>query len=395
MSRLLPDHERSALARRAGAGLVRLCLLLLCALVPAGAAANMANPVEPGDRVGEPSGDLRSIAITRERLSIDLRPVAERRPARVEAVYRVNNTAGPRRLSLVFVANALTEGERGIWLDGRAVPYQAAAAAPGELPESWRAPQTTPGIGGGEPLEYEVEGEGSLRFSLDLPPGPHEIRVVYPATPTAHSAGDPTIVWQLGYVLAPARQWASFGGLDVEVWLPEGWSAESSPGLRREGDRLVGAWDRVPADALSLAAQAPGPSGGLRYAGIALAGLLGLLAFRWLGGRAGAWLGRRNRRPLWALPVSILLGCLWAVLCMVGVLSVPGMVKDAAGEQAAWTYGYGVAFSGIVLLPLLSLVGPVVVQRAVSRGRRLAAPAAGGAVERAPGRAPHPTRTEN
>ena len=59
----------------------------------------------------------------------------------------------------------------------------------------------------------------------------------------------PTITWQFAYVLAPARAWGGFGGLDVEVLLPHGWRAAYTPDLLRNGDMLRRNFDVVPADA--------------------------------------------------------------------------------------------------------------------------------------------------
>ena len=53
-------------------------------------------------------------------------------------------------------------------------------------------------------------------------------------------------------MLAPARAWDGFGGLDVTVHLPACWAAASRPELARVGDELRGSFDAVPADALAL-----------------------------------------------------------------------------------------------------------------------------------------------
>ncbi|HEX2092650.1 MAG TPA: hypothetical protein VHG28_09625 [Longimicrobiaceae bacterium] len=252
--------------RRPSRGLgAALALAAAVLLVPASARGNMGEPLETGPAhagraAGEPSGGLRSVFIEHERLRIDLRPLAGGGPAEVEAVYRVRNDGAQRTLDLLFVADGLTAGEHGVWVDGRPVP--SAPGQAGALPASWRTPTATPALEGGEAVPYATAGEGTLSFRVTLPPGRHEIRVRYPADASAYyKEGRLTAVRQLAYVLAPARDWAGFGGIDVRVELPRGWRAATEPALRREGSALVGRWDRVPADALAITARQPEPPG--------------------------------------------------------------------------------------------------------------------------------------
>ena len=106
------------------------------------ARANMANPVQAGDPIGEPGGDLRSVYIERETLTIDLRPLrtvtthGDEKPALVvEAVYRVNNRGATVTTDLVFVANALSTPERsGVWRDEKPVRFREARAGAMTLP---------------------------------------------------------------------------------------------------------------------------------------------------------------------------------------------------------------------------------------------------------------------
>ena len=126
---------------------------------------NMAAPPDPatvrhGSRVGEPAGGVRDVTIERETLHIDLRPLADAKPARVDATYRLRNDGPARTLDLLFVANGLANGGGSVAVDGRPV-----AAAPGQpaatLPASWRAPESTPALPHADdaearaPLPYE------------------------------------------------------------------------------------------------------------------------------------------------------------------------------------------------------------------------------------------------
>jgi hypothetical protein len=366
--------QANAPARRA----LALILLALAAALPAALRANMAEepepaPVRPGDELGEPAGGLRSVVVEHERLRIDLRPLARGRPATVEATYRTRNDGARRALRLLFVADGLG-GEARVWLDGRPVPSRP--AQPGPLPARWRAPATTPALDSGDALEYQARHAGALAFQLDLAPGRHEIRVRYPAEAAAYQTRELMPVWQLGYVLAPARDWGGFGELDVRVEVPRGWDAASEPALRRDGDALVGRWRGIPADALALSARAPEPSSAWRYgawlAGCAL-GLWGCIA---IGGVVGRSLGRRGRSAWWALPASCAVAMVWTFAAALFLLVIPGMIAEAAGPHAnryvANRMSYSTGWLLILVIPLLTLIGTSATQIAAIRARRAA-----------------------
>src|SRR4051812_16412706 len=92
--------------------------------------ANVGPPSSGGQVVREPGG-LDQVTITRETLTIDLRPLADARPARVEAVYRLDNTGSERTLDLRFLAGSPADGFE-VRLDDSIVPSGPAPA--GEKP---------------------------------------------------------------------------------------------------------------------------------------------------------------------------------------------------------------------------------------------------------------------
>ena len=349
----------------------------LLAVIPVALWANMAEPPEPapvraGDVLGEPAGGLGSVVVEHERLTMDLRPLAKGRPAVVEAAYRTRNDGAARTLRLLFVADGL-RGAGEVWLDGR--PVATRRVAPGPLPASWRAPPETPALDGGT-LMYEAKHAGALAFQVPLAAGRHEIRVRYPAQASVFQTSGLMPVWQLGYVLAPAREWGGFGRLDVRVELPRGWSAAATPALRRDGDALVGSWRGIPADALALSAQAPAPRAGWRYglwAGFCVVGL-------WLCARGGRWagaaLGRSGRRAAWELPVTVGLATAWTLAAMLTLLLIPPWIEWAAGPFAnryvtnAMSYSSGMGL--ILVVPLFPLIGTIAGQIGAVRGRRAA-----------------------
>ena len=351
--------------------LLLLTLVPLVAMLATPALANMAPPYMPGDVVGEPRGAAKSVAIEREELALDLRPLAVGAPAQVTATYRVRNDGPAQSLSLVFVAPGLADQRDGpaVWLDGAPVPSEATTQE--VLPDTWQPPKSTPGLGGGEDLYYATSSgdNRALGFTLALPPGRHDVRVSYPAVATAYSGDSPVRYWQLGYVLAPARDWASFGGLDVRVDLPAGWSAASEPAIPRSGDALVGSFDAIPADALALTAQAPVPI------------VIQTLPFAWIGGLVlsilvgslvGRWLGHRRRRSLWALIPALLVGVAWMLLVLsTASVTLVGPIPEG---QEAWVYGYGERMIALLTSPLALICGIIVTLLAAVVARRLVKP---------------------
>jgi len=349
---------------------IALSAVVLLSIPRATAWANMAEPPEPytlrpGSSVGEPAGGLRGVVIEHEALRLDLRPLARGNPVLVDAAYRVRNDGPARAIDLLFVANGLARGATSVTVDGR--PVASTPGTAGALPPSWRSPASTPGFdSAGATLPYAPRGEGTLSFRVHLPAGRHEIRVRYPAEATVYSVNELTPVWQLGYVLAPAREWGGFGGMEVRVEVPRGWRVRTEPALRREGDALVGAWNRVPADALAISAQKPAPASGPWYwlwlaltaAGLAVIGLMG-----W---RRGAALGRRGKSAWWTLPVSVGLALAWTVLASILYANVPALVRwqtgPFPGEYPLRSLRYGSTIALLLLIPLMLFVGLAVAQ---------------------------------
>jgi hypothetical protein len=379
MIRIFPKHLPSPLS-------LALAIAAVLALPVAGAWGNMAAPPPPrtvhrGSPLGEPAGGLRDVFIEHETLRMDLRPLARARPALVEAVYRVRNDGAARSIDLLFVANGLKDGATTVSVDGKPVAATRGAAA--SLPPGWRAPAATPPLATADttPLPYEPRGEGTLAFRVALPAGRHEIRVRYAAEASAYQQNDLTPIWQLGYVLAPARDWAGFGALDVRVEVPRGWSAKSSLPLRRDGNALAGTFRGVPADAIALSVQKPEPSSGAWYLLwlVLAAGALALCAAAaW---RLGAALGRRGRSSAWALPASAGITIAWTVAAALGYSIIPDLVEWRAGpyvgEYAVRSLSYGSSILLVLLVPVMLVVGIAILQSAAFRGRKRALAAIG------------------
>ena len=342
---------------------------LLWLLAPTVLAANEANPIRPGAPVGEPAGGLESMVIEREVLRLDLRPLADVKPAIVDATYEIRNLGKKQSVELIFVAGREADGWE-VTVDGVRVPVRIAADGAATLPATWRPPRTTPHPWEGEALAYSVAQARTVRFAVTIDTARHTIRVRYAARATMHAGDSPTVFWQLGYVLATARQWAGFHRLETTVLVPAGWRAASRPRLTRDGDTLSGQWNQLPADALSLTIQAPPPSAPLRTVlfpiGLLVVGVGSCLV---LGRAAGRWLGRRGRGSVWALPLSLVLAIGWGIGGALLTISLPTAMKAAAGAQASWTYGQGTMFLAILTGPVSFLIALLITQVAVVRGK--------------------------
>jgi len=186
-------------------------LLLLAVSSQAGLAwANMAPRHVEGDPIAEPVPLLRDVHIVHEDLRIDLRPLEDGGDAIIRARYFVRNDGAQRRLELFFVAPGLRTG----WVHhgGDMVPAEPTKR---EVPELARPD--------GEPARPD-----GLSFALDLVPGPQEIRVKYRAR-AGVVLTDMVRSYVVDYALAPARRWASFGTLRIELMVPDGWDVLETP----------------------------------------------------------------------------------------------------------------------------------------------------------------------
>ncbi|HWO17203.1 MAG TPA: hypothetical protein VNO30_00445 [Kofleriaceae bacterium] len=342
-----------------------LVVVTACVVLAAARAdANMGQPWRGGSRAGEPevAGEgISAVRIAREELVIDLRPLADDGLAAVTATYHLDNPADARHLDLVFAAGSDAADFR-VALDGRPVPLASPWGT--TLPASWGPPASTPDFDGGELTYHLKDNAMPARFSLDVPPGRHDLAVSYRADAVRYYRGEPTIVRQLAYVLSPARTWAGFGGLDVTVHVPPGWRAAVVPAMPRAGDTLRAAFPAVPADAIALTVQAPaGAHGPLRIATLLVLVLVvvggGFVVARWTRARE-----RRRSPAISALKLAALgRGIVWglAVLgaCLLAIFGPDLALADGQADHR----GYGRAFAilGAVLASMaIVVIGTIV-----------------------------------
>ncbi|MEO8084364.1 MAG: hypothetical protein ABI780_11120 [Ardenticatenales bacterium] len=370
------DREAQASPPRRTLAPIALITAALLAAAPRPAAANAGVPSFGGVPVGEVRG-LDGVRIVSETLAIDLRPVDADRmrsgdtfstlngqvigvPVDVTATYFLANIGPARTVDLLFAHGADAVTDFRVDIDGRPT---VGAHVDEAVPDDWKSPRYTPGPDGPDSFMYGGDDFGSdanppapSAFRAALPAGPSRLTVRYRAEAGTYLAA-PLIVRQFAYILSPARTWDGFGTLDVTVDVPAGWLAWSAPALERRGDRLIGHFDGVPADALALSVQ-PAES----TARIAARWLsLGLLALTLLAGGPLCWrIGRRRRRS-WPrrLAVGALCGIAWAAaIGLAGWLAVAA--PDALTPAAYIThYGYGLVMAVVGVAGLASFALPL------------------------------------
>lgn len=340
---------------------VRSGFVLTLLLTPAVVRANAGPPSSGGNVVAEPVG-IEDVAITRETLIIDLRPLAANGLAQVEAVYDLQNHGPEKKLDLLFASGSAGVADFQVWLGSQ--PVTGVPVKDTKLPASWQAPTRTPGLRDvSDYLDYRPLGVTPVAFTITLPPGPNDMKVRYAADATVHRYGNPTVYRQFAYVLAPARAWSSFGGLDVTIHLPVNWRVSCTPTLTRAEDTLKGSFAELPADAIVLTVQAPEGWAyrPLTYAGVGLFGLAvlgGAVACRNVGQRLDS-LGRH----LWAK--SIGLGIAWGLAIFgTGVFAIvgPDWVLPS-GQASHYGFGQALAFVGVLCLSLLAVPVGIVIAR--------------------------------
>jgi hypothetical protein len=334
-----------------------------------------------GTLAAEPLGGLKGVAITREKLTIDLRPLAYLEPVSVEAVYQLHNSGAAKKLDLLFVSATSEVSDFEVRLGDQVVestpmPQDEFLKHRAQLPENWMPPRNLPGIDGEN--TYPHMREIALQaFSIELPSGPSTLQARYRARAFGVAEAHPKVTWQFPYLLSPSRQWEQFGRLEVLVHLPKGWQSASTPTLNREEDVLRGEFDGLPAEALTVAVRAPlGPE--LRraiYLYVALYGLVvvaGGFLCHWGGYGLGWFLVRktnltRGQPRLLALCILVpgsFLALVWVgLICGGGVLVKSGITGALAGQESPYFHEhffapicgmFVLAFSALLLGVLLS-----------------------------------------
>ncbi|CAN5905347.1 hypothetical protein BH11MYX2_BH11MYX2_17420 [soil metagenome] len=314
--------------------------------------ANAAQSHFSGDQAAEPNG-LRDVAIEHEALSFDLRSLEHGNwgphAIPVSATYRIVNHGDAVIVPIVFASGTVVPDAFHVTFDRMAIPAtHLTAEQAATIPPAWSPPAN-------DGRRQEIMEGGSAAFTLTIPPGPHELAVSYAAqVDWGYNGGTGTIVYRVGYILAPAREWKSFGTLDATVDVPAGWRATASISLVRTNDTLRGHFDKLPADTIEISTQAPVPRlWGVLQIALPVLGLLVLFGGGFGLYQVGRWRGKK-------LVVSDAYG----VLTLVWAASIAAIGSAVAfratfllpHEQTA-EHGYGVGFGvlGSIVLALIAI----------------------------------------
>jgi len=322
--------------------------------------------------IAEPPG-VADVQITRETLSIDLRPAQLGQKAIVEATYQLHNEGEERLLELLFAFGSRENKDWSITLDDK--PLEGVLTQGADMPIAWRPPRETPGLESDTPLSYGVGWltVEPLAFKLVVPSGNAVLKVRYQAE-IALNYARPSMYRQFAYILSPARSWASFGGLDLMIQVPGGWSVASTLDLEREGDLLRGNFDRIPADSLAITMRPAVPAGYQRLFEVsrAVAIVLGLAGWFgcWKAGRvwagelvrsAAADASARYYQTIKLLGGAVVIGFLYGMLMAAAtwwtafgpdVVYPPSASEQQLAQRASLSFGYLSIFKiiGVFLL---------------------------------------------
>lgn len=236
-----------------------IALLVVLIIPSTNCFANLSGPWKPGQLLVDVQG-VKDIAIVREKLRIDLRPVEQRGAIKITATYLIEHTQPPKDLPLTFITGV--DSVKGVKCTLNGMPLAFTTKQVVTMPDNWKPPAATPGFVPEEELLYsrsltDTQHEW-IQFTVPLQTGRQSIEVTYEVEAGEYYSQYHTAkYWQTAYILAPARTWKSFGGLDLEVLAPDKWQVKSNLPLQNQGQSWTASFDSLPADFISLTTQHP------------------------------------------------------------------------------------------------------------------------------------------
>ena len=224
-------------------------LVLLSLTIPKAVNANMGQPYfKSGELVGEPTGDFRNLGILWEKLNFDLRPLYDLGESTVTAIYQIRNDGKEIPVELLFVSPGIKASN--VSIDGKKIEKETIKNP--KIPLNWEAPLTVPTPGGGS-IRFDVNESvnSALKFKPTIPPGEHQLQVEYVVEPSIYDYSAYKH-YQVVYILDPAKSWAFFKRLDVEIKIPKNWKTVTSLPMKRTGNILKATFNKIPADNLTI-----------------------------------------------------------------------------------------------------------------------------------------------
>ncbi len=339
--------------------LLSLALLIICSI---NVWANVAAPSQGGQTLTEPSG-IKNIDIVKEDLNIDFTQLADEnipwsdRIVNVEAIYQIDNPADIAKLELVFVIVSDSKNFQ-FFLDDKEVVSEPIDNKEFADRQTWKKPDKTPYQD--HELMYAPSNSNlkSAKFTLNLTKGKHTLKAKYKAEPTVYKNIGIMKGWQFAYSLAPAKDWKSFGGLNLSIKLPQDWKLFSNLKLEQNGETLTGNFKEIPADFLAITTQAPIPNSYKTWSNnlsnLFLACLFGfpilLILF-------ALWQGYKWKNS-WVY--GGVAGIVWALLVGIFGFLYESYPKSLIPEGQYASYGYDGLFNIFfyaLLIPIVFVVG--------------------------------------
>ncbi len=327
--------------------------------------ANMANPWNAGDTVGEPIGVFRQLDIIQENLLFDLRSLtnSQLNLGQIVANYLINNQGEAANVDLLFISPGIKTGN--VTIDGNNIPFQI-INKPKIAPE-WQKPINMPMLG--EMMGFAQADanftlysqlETGFQFTANLPKGKHSIQVSYFVKPNEYNGSDIYREYLIGYLLTPARNWASFGKLDMEVKLPPGWEVKTSLEMQRHGDILQASFNGIPADFFGITTRPPIWFISSFMGAIARGGgwILGIFISIYLASKISQLSYKKPgcRKLVIFVPAVIVLVFIVGIIftiCGVSGEYLRGVILDNGHISSTWQYGEN--FILFLFMPLLGI----------------------------------------
>lgn len=340
---------------------VKWFLLAFFFLLHSAAQANIGMINYPGE--GQMTGSpfiSRHCVITKEELSVDLRPMENLQPAIVNATYYFTSDTVSDHITLILVAANLSRADFSITLDDQ--PVHGDTVAVNGLPQEWlalHAADTDPYW----QTFYDERTTRYIRFVIAIDSGAHVLNATYSANTARDIHFGYAMHHRFAYALSPAKDWKAYNNLQLEVFLPEGWAYSSNLELDRNGDQLSGQWDQLPAQYLYVTTgiqevNATDLQNGYLYA---LWTIIAVIFFRQFAKRIrGYFAGTTSESAYWLFPLAAV--PISVVAMTVVFLARVWFLKLFYGNQLspALGFGDGYAVMAAAYLMFLALFGTYV-----------------------------------
>lgn len=353
-----------------------LAILALPALANAG----------PSTRSPSPGGLIPAttdaIRITNENLTVSMVDENGNPPpyyygfARVTAEYTLQNMTD-QSVTLTLMYLSPNTKEFSAKLNNEPLETKAGSIDPKDLPDDWKVPsQVLDPLDGEYELKADV-GYGSLTpYSFDITVGAKQNATLHMEAAQVlgfDAARHLNAIRHFAYLLAPAKNWAGFGTLNITVIVPNDQIFTSSPKLteQKRDDKTItytGSFNGIPADALRVATIS---NQNLWLGSSAVVTVIPNAVVGFLAGLAGFVLGHlfaRNRRAGgWEAALSSCLGIfISAILGLISAMIV-SYIASRIFDYPEFAGGYGLSFEilfgillGVFLAIIVSFFGGVI-----------------------------------